>query len=133
MYIQKFFSLTDKVTITFNAEPLLVVSANENYLQVIIQNLSSNAIKALKNTPGARIDWDAGKDGAKIILSITDNGPGMSNDNAKILSADSMAINAKIGFGLHLIRDLANAIRYEISVQSQPGEGTTFTLSAIPA
>jgi len=131
-YLQNFFSQNEQVTISFNAEAGLSVEADENYLQVIMQNLTSNAIRALKNTPDAKIDWNAKKVGSNTILSITDNGPGISNENAKVLMEDNMAINAKSGFGLHLIRDLAKAIRYEISVQSKPGEGTTFTLSNIP-
>lgn len=132
-YIQKFFSQTEQVTIKFNFEPDLAVATDENYLKVIMQNLTSNAIRALKNTPGAMIDWKAKKDGDNVILSITDNGPGISKENAKVLLEDNMAINAKNGFGLHLIKDLAKAIGYKISIQSQTGMGTTFTLSAIQA
>jgi signal transduction histidine kinase len=41
-----------------------------------------------------------------------------------------MGVNAKTGFGLHLIRDLAKAIQYHISIESKPGMGTTFVLSS---
>ena len=63
------------------------------------------------------------------MLSITDNGPGIAAEQAKALFDDSVTSNAKTGLGLHLIRDLAKAIQYRISVQSQPGQGTTFILS----
>ncbi|HZE84968.1 MAG TPA: tetratricopeptide repeat-containing sensor histidine kinase [Puia sp.] len=129
-YLQKFFAQTEGVDIRFSADPGLIVLADENYLRIIMQNLTSNAIKALKNTPDPRIEWAAKKDGSNTILSITDNGPGISDDQAKALYNDSVTANARTGFGLHLVRDLARAIRYTISVRSQPGMGTTFILSA---
>lgn len=129
-YIQKFFSQTDQVSITFSQEPGLSVSTDENYLRIIMQNLTSNAIKALKNTTGAAVEWKAWKEGNYTVLSITDNGPGISEEQVKALYEGNLVMNAKSGFGLHLIRDLAKAIQYKISIHSHPGRGTTFTLSA---
>lgn len=134
-YIEKFFSQTEHVLFKFNFEPGLAITADQNYLQVIMQNLTSNAIKAVKGRPGAMIVWNAVKQGENTLLSITDNGPGISQENAKTLLAegDNIAVNAKTGFGLHLVKDLAKAMNYRISVHAQPETGTTFTLSAITA
>jgi signal transduction histidine kinase len=141
-YLQKFFSHPGREVqagqssqlgqpnIRFRAEPALVVVTDENYLRIIMQNLTANAIRVLQNTPDATIVWEAKKEGEKTILSITDNGPGISDDQAKALYDDSIAVNTRSGFGLHLIRDLAKAIRYKISIQSRPGIGTTFILSS---
>lgn len=129
-YLQKFFPETQQVSIRFNDPENLVVSADENYLKVIMQNLTSNALKALKNTTEGRIEWKARKDGSKTILSITDNGPGISEEQVKSLYQEGSGFNARTGFGLHLIRDLARAIQYHISIESKPGFGTTFVLSS---
>jgi len=129
-YIQKFFGSTEQVSIRFSQTPGLVVSTDENYLHVIMQNLTANAIKALNNKPNGVIEWSARKEGNNTILSITDNGPGIEPEQVKALYEGKVAVNDKTGFGLHLFRDLARAIQYKISVHSQPGEGTTFTLSA---
>lgn len=129
-HVQRFFAQAEKVDMVFSYEPELTVMTDENYLQVIMQNLTANAIKALKNTPDASIEWAAIKEGDKTILSITDNGPGMRDEQVKALYEDNVTVNAKSGFGLHLIRDLARAIQYKISFRSQPGVGTTFILSA---
>ena len=132
-YIQKFFANTENVSISFDAAAGLMVLADENYLRTIMQNLTSNAIRALKNTPGARIEWKAKKEDAGTILSITDNGPGIAAEQAKALFDESIVSNAKNGLGLHLIRDLAKAIQYTIAIQSEMGKGTTFVLSAARA
>jgi len=130
-YIQKFFGETEHTRIRFIQTPTpdLEVSTDENYLQIIMQNLTSNAIKALKNKPDGLIEWNAKKEGDKTILSITDNGPGISQEQVKALYEDSVGVNEKSGFGLHLVKDLARAIQYKISVESHPGKGTTFILS----
>lgn len=130
-YIENFFSQTEQVVIKYNFEKGLTVTADQNYLQVIMQNLTSNAIKALKDRSGAIIEWNAVKQGENTLLSITDNGPGISEDNVKTLlgEGDNITINAKTGFGLHLVKDLAKAMNYRISIHAQPESGTTFTLS----
>jgi signal transduction histidine kinase len=61
-------------------------------------------------------------------LSITDNGPGGSQEKFKALYDDSEVIGIKSGLGLHLIRDLATAINCKIEVCSKSGLGTTFTI-----
>jgi signal transduction histidine kinase len=131
IYLQKFAGQTAAVKITFQQADGLQVSGDENYLRTIMQNLTANAIKALKNTPGASIEWNAKQHGSTTLLSIKDNGPGITAEQVKTLFDDSVVNNEKNGFGLHLIRDLAKAIQYKIAVQSEPGKGTTFILSGI--
>ncbi|HTE23732.1 tetratricopeptide repeat-containing sensor histidine kinase [Flavitalea sp.] len=130
-YLQKFFPQDGAVKISFFQTPGLTVSADENYLRVIMQNLTSNAMKAINNKPNGVIEWRAKKEGDKTILAITDNGPGINEEQMKALyNGDDIAVNTRTGFGFHLIQDLAKAIQYKILVQSQPGMGTTFILSA---
>jgi len=132
-YIQKFFGQTPHVTITFDHTPGLLVSADENYLRTIMQNLTSNAIKALEKTPNATIEWSAKKEADKTILSITDNGPGIEAEEAKTLFDEQSTHNGKHGLGFHLVRDLAKAINYKIAVKSDFKKGTTFILSSMAA
>ncbi|MEO6316269.1 MAG: HAMP domain-containing sensor histidine kinase [Chitinophagaceae bacterium] len=132
-YIEKFFAQSPGIQFTFDATENIMIATDENYLRTIMQNLTSNAIRALKNTTGASIQWKAKQEAGKVILSITDNGPGIASEQAKVLFDDSAVNNAKNGLGLHLIRDLAKAIQYKISVQSGTGNGTTFILSGVAA
>lgn len=129
-YIRDFFGTTTGVALQFADPGSIKVNTDENYLRTIMHNLTANAIKALQHTPDARIDWKVEQTSEHTLLSITDNGPGMDEQQTKALYDDSVAANSKTGFGLHLIRDLAKAIRCKISIQSKPGAGTTFTLSA---
>ncbi len=132
-YIENFFGQTGHVSFRFDFVPGTMIPADENYLRTIMQNLTSNAIRALKNTPNAVIEWKAKTEADKIVLSITDNGPGIEPTRARSLFDESVVSNEKTGFGLHLIRDLAKAIQYKIAVESEQGKGTTFSLTSMAA
>jgi signal transduction histidine kinase len=127
-YLQKFFTEPGPVSLMFRAAGNLTVFTDENYLRVIMQNLTSNAIKALKDRPDATIEWNAKNEGGNTVLSIADNGPGLPSEHAEKLYEESVAENARDGFGLHIIRDLAKAIHCQLDVKSEPGKGTIFSL-----
>ena len=127
-YLDRSFSSNEKIKWVFTNPQDITVTSDENYLQTIMYNLTSNAVKALSNTNDAVIEWKAFHKNGKTILSITDNGPGLSPEFMNSLYNETIVPNAKTGLGLHLVRDLAKTIQCSISVQSQPGEGTTFSL-----
>ncbi len=128
-YLQQFFSNTENVSISFQDNSSLVVNTDKHYLQTIMQNLTANAINALKNTPDATIVWKAWQEQDNIYFSITDNGPGASNEQLKALYNDTVVSGSKHGLGLHIIRDLASAIGCAIRLQPKMQQGTQFVLS----
>jgi signal transduction histidine kinase/tetratricopeptide (TPR) repeat protein len=119
----------EKVHLTFLDQEKIEISTDENYLITIMQNLTANAIKALYgNTKGA-ITWKAEKGSDdKIILSITDNGPGLDEHQIEKLFAGQEITGSKNGFGFHIVRDLAKSVECRIAVISKPKTGTTFQL-----
>jgi signal transduction histidine kinase/tetratricopeptide (TPR) repeat protein len=128
-YLRKFFSHSGQPTLQFVGSENLNVLGDENYLKVIMQNLTSNAIKALRNTTNGLIEWRAVSANGETKLLIIDNGPGIGENQLKSLLSENNSFNTGNGFGFHLIRDLAHAIKFKITVDSIPGHGTTFTLS----
>jgi signal transduction histidine kinase len=127
-YIRKFFSGTGHITFTFANPDALAVVTDEDYLRTIMQNLTNNAVKALKTTSNARIHWEARVEGGQIVLSVTDNGPGASEEQLNALYNDNAVVGIKSGLGLHLIRDLAKAISCEVSARPNAGNGMMFCL-----
>ncbi len=127
-YLQKFFANTQNVHIKFENKNNLSIISDEDYLRTIMQNLTNNAIKALKNKQNAQIRWEAKQENEQIILAIIDNGAGISEEQLKTLYSDEAAIGSKTGLGLHLIRDLAKAIACKISVKSSTNFGSEFQL-----
>jgi len=125
---EKHFSSIENIEIVFENPDNIILETDENYLKTIIRNLTGNAIKALDKTPNAKIVWKAWEENDKNYISITDNGPGGTQEKFKALYNDSEVIGIKSGLGLHLIRDLATAINCKIEVCSKPDAGATFTL-----
>jgi signal transduction histidine kinase len=126
---QRHFESQEHIKIDFLCPENLTLQTDENYLKTIIRNLTGNAFAALTNTVNPTITWKAWEENGQKMISVTDNGPGATDDQFKALFSDSEAIGIKSGLGLHLIRDLAKAINCTISVKSNAGEGTTFVLS----
>ncbi|MCR4031859.1 MULTISPECIES: sensor histidine kinase [Flavobacterium] len=125
---EKHFSNVENIEILFENPENLILETDENYLKTIIRNLTGNAIKALDKTPNAKVVWKAWQENQKNYLSITDNGPGGTQEKFKALYDQSEVIGIKSGLGLHLIRDLATAINCKIEVCSKPDSGATFTI-----
>lgn len=127
-YIQKNFGADNQVRFHFNNSSSAVVTTDENYLQVIMYNLTANAVKALQNIPQPSIEWSATNSNGKTLLSISDNGPGIAGDQIQLLYNDTALINGNKGLGMHIIRDLAKAIQANISVHSS-NKGTQISIT----
>ncbi len=131
-YIRKYYSNNDGVRFHFDAPDDLMVHTDENYLQTIMQNLTANAVKALSQHPAGNIWWKAWKEADQTFLSITDNGPGISQELAKTLFEDTAVSSGRHGLGLHIVRDLSKAIHCEIEVSAgEDGTGTRFLLTIV--
>ena len=128
--LKNYFSGVTDVRLTFDSA-VSRLNTDEHYLKTIMRNLTNNAIKALAGTPNAAISWKAWQEGGKHYLSITDNGPGVNEQQLKALYDESVAVGGKTGLGLHVVRELARAIGCLVSVNSLPGGGTEFVLSLI--
>lgn len=110
----------------------LLVYADRNMLKSILQNLVSNAIKYTGEK--GEIIASAGTKGKMVIVSIRDNGEGMSPeilDKLFVPQIDSLAQPRRdrkegAGIGLLLVKEFLDKIGGEIWVESQEGEGSVF-------
>lgn len=132
-YIQRFFADSIGVNLYFDDSANLKVVTDEDYLKIIMQNLTSNALKALKNVPDGRVCWEAREEKGRVILAISDNAGGISEQQLSPLHSENTNISGKSGLGLHLIRDLAKAISCKITVTPTPNIGTEFRLTLASA
>lgn len=128
-YLQKNFADTPNITFDFINDGDVQINTDPDYLQTIMQNLTANAIKALRQTNAAHITWKAWQQNNAIYLSITDNGPGISSVQAKSLFDETYITGTRHGLGLYIIRDLAKAISCSINIVPGDKEGTTFVLA----
>jgi signal transduction histidine kinase len=124
---------TENCRIEFDCPPHLELQTEENFLKTILRNLTTNAIKSAPS-PNGHIHWKAWTFDSQTCLSISDNGPGISQQArdtllAHITTADTNTAATTNGLGLHLIREFATAIGCRISIDSTPGDGTRISLT----
>jgi len=127
-YLRKNFPDTDQVVLSFSTAGNLGLRTDEHYLQTIMYNLTANAMKALKQKTDGHITWKAWRNGNDMLLSISDNGPGASNEHLKALYDESAPSGSRTGLGLHIIRDLAKAIGCKVTYSAEDGRGAEFIL-----
>lgn len=122
-----------KITLCNQTEGHLIL-ADKIMLQTIIQNLVSNAIKF---TPAEGMITVSSKEvGDSIEINVTDNGIGIKPENFEKLFASDVKFtttgtNQEIGtgLGLSICKELAETQNGSISVRSEIGKGTTFTIT----
>ena len=121
--------LTSKpLTFIVKIHPKLSVTADKNRFKQILDNLITNAYK-YTNTGTITIA------GNKHTLTVTDTGPGIASENLSHIFDRLYRVDKSrnrtlggLGLGLYITKKLANLHGWQISVKSQPGQGTTFTL-----
>ncbi|HWE44311.1 MAG TPA: ATP-binding protein, partial [Gemmatimonadaceae bacterium] len=114
-------------------DPSVKVHADAEKVQQILLNLLSNAIKF--TAPGGRIALACSADTADVHIRVTDTGRGVPPDKLERIFEPFVQLDAGptrahegTGLGLAISRDLARAMRGELTVESRVGEGSTFTL-----
>lgn len=127
-YIAIFFEHEKQVLIQFNNPDHLQIISDEIFLQIIMQNLTSNAIKSLKNTDQALICWNANQTEDGIMIQITDNGPGMDENKLNEILVSNQTLSQKSGLGLQIVNDLAKAINCKLHFKTALNKGFSVTI-----
>lgn len=117
-YLRGFFSSQEQVKLSFAGAEGLEVKTDGQYLKIILQNLTANAINALKQTEQGSVQWEAFQESGKIKLSIQDNGPGFSPEQLQQLQGGEISLHGKSGFGLYIIKEMAKAIQCRIVAEN---------------
>jgi signal transduction histidine kinase/type II secretory pathway predicted ATPase ExeA len=106
--------------------------ADEMALGLLVKNLIVNALEAIPQEREGQILIRADQAHEYLILTISDNGEGIPPENIPKLfdfGFSSKKGNKMRGIGLYLCLQIAEVHHGKLSVESEPGVGTTFTLS----
>jgi len=103
-------------------------------LNRVVHNLTNNAIKF---TPeGEHIDIEATEQNGYILVSVSDNGIGIPREKLENLFTLDSNFKRKgtnnesgTGLGLMLCKEFVNLMGGDITVDSEPGQGSTFTFT----
>jgi len=103
------------------------VQTDADKLELIVQNILSNAIK---NTQKGGISIDCGAEGDMFFVRVKDTGPGIEKDKLDLIftrfyhGADSIGL----GLGLAIVKELLEVMGGRIAVESSPDQGAAFTI-----
>ncbi|CAM4523660.1 histidine kinase N-terminal 7TM domain-containing protein [Paenibacillus xylanexedens] len=117
-----------------NISPGVCVYADKEMLDLILRNLLSNSIKF--TNPGGQITLNAERKDQHIVVSVSDTGEGITDEQARSLLQDEYPVSATgtagergIGFGLNLCREFVRLNGGEIWFDSRPSQGSNFYFS----
>jgi len=109
------------------------IQGDPEAISVALRNLVDNA---LKYSPGQPAVWvDVERQNGCVAIRVRDRGPGIAESERKAIfrkfvrgSAAKVTNTKGSGVGLTMVRHIVNAHGGEIAVESEPGQGSEFTM-----
>ncbi|HET7231841.1 MAG TPA: PAS domain-containing sensor histidine kinase [Longimicrobium sp.] len=112
----------------------LRVRTDADKLRQILLNLLSNAVKFTE--PGGRVDVECQDEAGRVLLRVRDTGVGIREEHLAQIFEPFVQVDQRltrphegVGLGLAISRDLARATGGDLTAESVPGQGSTFTLA----
>ena len=106
------------------------IYANTCELTQVVLNLVTNAIQAIAaDRAEGTVEIETRVDGSRLSIQVRDNGPGIEAPAlSQIFEPFFTTKETGTGLGLNLSRELVRANDGDVTVESNPGVGTTFSL-----
>ena len=115
-------------------EPLPDIIADRDGLLTVLTNLLENALKYTGDEK--RITLRVRSTNSAVVFTIADNGVGLTRTERKqifepFFQADQKLTRARegCGLGLAIVREIVTAHSGTIEVESEPGKGSSFTVT----
>ena len=105
--------------------------ANRVKLQQVVLNLLKNAAHAIRDVPEGRIELALASQDDRAVITVSDNGCGMTAEVAKKIWEPFFTTkgNEGTGLGLDVARSIVEVHGGTIECVTAPGQGATFTIS----
>lgn len=106
---------------------LPTVQVDQALMRQVLSNLARNALQAMPN--GGTLEFITGVVGDEVRLQVIDSGDGMNEKTvSRMFQAFFSTRSDGSGLGLPTVRRIIDAHGGRISCESEPGQGTRFTI-----
>ncbi len=124
------------ITITLHVDQEIKMEADSNEIEIIMNNLISNAVKY--NKDNGTVDIYLKQTNNKVSITVKDTGIGMTQEEADSLFSEFKRIkNEKTrnilgsGLGLSILKKISAMYDGNVSVKSEPDVGSSFTVNLL--
>ncbi len=132
--VMKPYAIQKDVEVKLQVSGQVKVNADPDELEIILNNLISNAIKY--NTKGGKVECSIRESKGFATIMVTDTGIGMNKkDQARLFNEFVRIKNEKTknisgsGLGLSIVKKLVDMYNGDINVCSKPDQGSSFTVT----
>lgn len=107
---------------------------SEQLLTQVFQNLIGNAVKFRRRESAPRVEIQGRAAGGAVEVTVTDNGIGIDPAQTETIFAPLTRLHGPAdfkgtGLGLAIVRKIVGRHGGDVTVESAPGEGSTFRLT----
>lgn len=126
------YALSRNINLQFFAKEAVMMDFVPDYVNKALNNLLSNAFKF---TPEyGKVSISVWREEEKLHINVADTGSGMNNETLSHLfepfyQGESEMQHVGTGVGLALVKQIVDAVKGSITVESELGKGTTFHIS----
>jgi len=128
------YAIQKDVDIYINSRENIEMKADPGEMEIIMNNLISNAVKY--NKAGGRVDIFLEKKEGNMKITVSDTGIGLKkedkdkifDDFVRIKSIQTREVSGS-GLGLSIVKKIVDMYQGSIDVQSEPDKGTTFLIT----
>jgi signal transduction histidine kinase len=117
------------IRVVTHLDPNLPPVNTSDLLTDIFIELLTNAIHTMMDT-GGLLRIASFKVGRNVSVQVTDNGPGIKSENLERVFEMFYTTNPQgLGFGLWWVKTFIEQQHGQVTIESEPGKGTTFTIT----
>jgi nitrogen fixation/metabolism regulation signal transduction histidine kinase len=119
-----------KITLEWNGQTDLTITADLEQLRLVFLNLFLNAMEAVPENGRIAVHVEKDVTTGKVVVSIADNGPGIKpEDLDRIFDPYFTKRPGGTGLGLALVRRIVEEHGGKIQAANQPGGGARFEIT----
>lgn len=130
------YAIQKDVDVYINSSENIEMKADPGEIEIIMNNLISNAVKY--NKTGGRVDIFLEKKEDKLKITVSDTGIGLKEEDKEKIFDDFVRIKSSqtrevtgSGLGLAIVKKIVDMYKGSIDVQSEPDKGTSFVITLI--